>query len=203
MKLNYRKIWEDTYGKIPSDENGRSYEIHHIDGNHINNSIDNLICISIEEHYNIHYEQGDYAACHLITKRMTDDPKELSKLISELNKKRIGDKNPFYGKKHSDETKKLISEINSGVNHPFYGKKRPEFAKKISAILKGKCKSEEHKKALSESKKGKVSKLYKYIMSKDGYHFDIINLKEYCRIHDLPYLKMRVGIEYDGYQLVL
>jgi hypothetical protein len=30
---NYRKIWENYYGLIPIDEKGRSYEIHHIDGN--------------------------------------------------------------------------------------------------------------------------------------------------------------------------
>ena len=115
----------------PKDENGRSYEIHHIDGNHANNDIENLMCISIDEHYQIHYDQGDYGACHLIAKRMTNDPKELSRVISELNKKSIGDKNPFFGKKHSKETRVLISKANQGENHPFYGKKRPEFAKKV------------------------------------------------------------------------
>jgi hypothetical protein len=203
MKNDYRKIWESHYGPIPKDENDRSYEIHHIDGNHTNNDIENLMCINIDEHYRIHYEQGDYGACHLIAKRMTNDPKELSRVISELNKKRVGDKNPFFGKKHSKETCELISKINSGENHPFYGKKRPEFAKKVSAALKGKPKSEEHKKALSEARMGKATKLVKYIMSKDDAQFEIVNLKQYCRDHNLPYYKIRVGIEYNGYKLVL
>ena len=51
---NYRKIWIEHNGPIPIDENGRSYEIHHIDGNHSNNHIDNLKCVSIQEHYDMH-----------------------------------------------------------------------------------------------------------------------------------------------------
>ena len=35
---------------------------------------------------------------------------------------RLGSNNPFYGKKHSDETKKLQSIIKSGKNNPMYGK---------------------------------------------------------------------------------
>ena len=31
---NYRKIWVERHGPIPLDENGRTYEIHHIDGDH-------------------------------------------------------------------------------------------------------------------------------------------------------------------------
>jgi hypothetical protein len=33
----YRKIYEQNYGHIPKDSAGRTYEIHHIDGNHKNN----------------------------------------------------------------------------------------------------------------------------------------------------------------------
>ena len=66
MKRDYRKLWIEQHGEIPKDEFGRSYEIHHKDGNHFNNSIDNLVCISIKEHYDIHYAQGDYGACVMI-----------------------------------------------------------------------------------------------------------------------------------------
>lgn len=62
-KVNYRKIYEKHFGKIPKDDHGRSYEIHHIDGNHNNNNIDNLQCLSIEDHFKIHFKQNDYAAC--------------------------------------------------------------------------------------------------------------------------------------------
>jgi hypothetical protein len=70
MKTSYRKIWEKTHGSIPKDINGRSYEIHHIDGNHKNNSIENLKCMTIKEHYDEHYKNGDYGACVMIAKRM-------------------------------------------------------------------------------------------------------------------------------------
>ena len=42
--------------------------------------------------------------------------------------------NPFYGKKHSQETKLKISESKSGEKNFFYGKKRPEHSAKMSGI---------------------------------------------------------------------
>ncbi len=57
---------------------------------------------------------------------------------SERNKKQIGDKNPFYGKFHTEETKAINrdkhkgkhskTEFKGGSDHPFFGKKRPEHA---------------------------------------------------------------------------
>jgi len=44
-KVNYRKLWESINGPIP-----KGYHIHHKDGNPYNNSIDNLECLSPEEH---------------------------------------------------------------------------------------------------------------------------------------------------------
>jgi hypothetical protein len=92
--VNHRKIYEDHYGLIPKDEQGRSYEIHHIDGNHENNAIDNLICVSIQEHYNIHYLQGDYKACLIMSKRMKISSEEKSRLAKISN---TGENNPSYG----------------------------------------------------------------------------------------------------------
>lgn len=84
---SYRKIWESHYGPIPKDSEGRSYEIHHIDGNHKNDSIENLKLVTIQEHYDIHFEQDDYGACLAIIMRM-NVPVELSKkLQSDLSRK--------------------------------------------------------------------------------------------------------------------
>jgi hypothetical protein len=88
MKRNYRKLWIEQYGEIPKDADGRSYEIHHKDGNRSNNSIDNLMCISIQEHYDIHYTQRDYGACVMIAKRMQMPPDYLSEI--QRGKKRPG-----------------------------------------------------------------------------------------------------------------
>jgi hypothetical protein len=62
----HRKIYEQHFGSIPRDEQGRSLEIHHKDGNHANNDINNLQLVTVEEHYDIHHKQGDWAACLLI-----------------------------------------------------------------------------------------------------------------------------------------
>ena len=60
------------------------------------------------------------------------------------------------GSKHTEETKKKISEANKGKNNPNYGKHLTEDTKeKISKAKKGKPLSEEHKQKLSEVKKGK------------------------------------------------
>ena len=45
----HRLIWECVNGEIPN-----GYEIHHIDGNKLNNSIHNLELVSIEEHHKEH-----------------------------------------------------------------------------------------------------------------------------------------------------
>lgn len=84
----YRKLWENNFGKIPVDENGRPYEIHHIDGNRNNNNLDNLQCVSIKEHYDIHYNNGDFGACVMIAKRMNLPPEYLSEI--QKGKKRPG-----------------------------------------------------------------------------------------------------------------
>lgn len=87
---NYRKIYEEHQGKIPKDTTGRSYEIHHIDGNHTNNTPSNLIAVTLEEHYNIHYSQGDYGACRLmLMQRLKYSPIEFKELVSKQQKKRI------------------------------------------------------------------------------------------------------------------
>jgi|688.fasta_scaffold113424_2 hypothetical protein len=88
-KSNYRKIYIDNFGSIPVDVEGRTYEIHHIDGNHNNNDSTNLKAVSIQEHYEIHYSQGDYYAAFLIGERLKIPPEELSRLASINVKKQI------------------------------------------------------------------------------------------------------------------
>ena len=94
------KVWKKHHGAIPKDADGRSYEIHHIDGNPKNNSIENLICVSINEHYNIHLNQQDYGGAFLIARRMKIKPENLSetiklqmKLLVELGKHNFLDPN--------------------------------------------------------------------------------------------------------------
>jgi hypothetical protein len=102
---NYRKIYENHNGIIPKDSDGRTYEIHHIDGNHSNNNPKNLKAVTLQEHYDIHYAQGDFGACMLMKlQRMDHSPSEIIELNRNQNLKRIangthhfiGDNNPSY-----------------------------------------------------------------------------------------------------------
>jgi|TARA_R110002020_G_scaffold241145_1_gene454268 hypothetical protein len=47
--MNYRKLYENNIGKIPEN-----WEIHHIDFNHDNNKLDNLIAVPSIVHMVIH-----------------------------------------------------------------------------------------------------------------------------------------------------
>ena len=85
----YRRIYENHFGPIPKDEDGRSYEIHHIDGNHSNNDPINLKCVTIQEHYDIHYSQGDWNACFIMAARIDLSPNKKSDLSSRAAKKRV------------------------------------------------------------------------------------------------------------------
>ena len=86
----YRKIYEGYYGIIPKDENNRTYEIHHIDGNPENNSKDNLVALSLQDHYDLHFSQGDYEACRLMaTQRMNKTLEEISDLARLVATKQI------------------------------------------------------------------------------------------------------------------
>lgn len=74
----HRRIYEDYHNlRLPSN-----IEIHHIDGNHSNNHITNLQPVTIQEHFDIHYKQGDYAAAFRISQRMNVSKEEKSKLAS-------------------------------------------------------------------------------------------------------------------------
>ncbi len=53
--LLHRAVWEHHNGPIPD-----GYDIHHGDGNPLNNDIENLECIDRAEHRSEHWRQGDY-----------------------------------------------------------------------------------------------------------------------------------------------
>ena len=67
---NYRKIWSDANGPIPVDKNGKTFDIHHVDGNSHNCDLSNLIAVSRAHHIQIHYWQGDHGAVALLEGRV-------------------------------------------------------------------------------------------------------------------------------------
>lgn len=136
----YRKIYESYYGKIPRDKNDRTYEIHHIDGNHKNNNILNLKCVSIQEHYDTHYSQGDWGACFRISQRMNLDPTLKSELASKQQLKKVADgTHRLLGKNNPVHLK-----IANGTHH-FLGPNNPSklrrkhYQPKVKKKLKKKC----------------------------------------------------------------
>ena len=192
---NYRKIWESCFGAAPIDEVGRPFDIHHLDGNRNNNEISNLKAVSIREHYNIHYNQGDWGACVMIKKRLNLSKEEVELIVQKRSESRKGTtqsdetkekirstltgrkrgplseewkaklskankgkkrNNGRTGSRHSEEAKKKIGEANSKA---LKGRKlsEEERLKRIGRVSwnKGGTCSEETKKRISESKKGK------------------------------------------------
>jgi len=123
----YRKIYEDHFGPIPIDESGRTFEIHHIDGDHSNNSPENLKAVTIQEHYDIHYAQGDWHACLLIANRITITPEQKSNLarISQLRLVANGTHHFLGGKQQSELA---LKRVLNGTHHFLGG----EIAKRIS-----------------------------------------------------------------------
>ena len=112
----HRKIWKNHFGEIPKDADGRTYEIHHIDGNHQNNNITNLQCVSILEHYDIHYKQGDWGACQAILIRMKKDPLLISEMARLAGKRRAkeGTLNLLDGTIAKESARKRVKE---GTHH--------------------------------------------------------------------------------------
>jgi hypothetical protein len=87
----YRKIYEHHHGAIPKDDQGRSYHIHHIDGNHNNNDPNNLIAVTLQEHYDIHKSQGDWGACVMLAMKFKVSPEETSYAARQSALKRLQD----------------------------------------------------------------------------------------------------------------
>ncbi len=52
LRMEHDVVWERNFGAIPD-----GYCIHHIDHNKLNNSIDNLLMLTKEEHASLHAEE--------------------------------------------------------------------------------------------------------------------------------------------------
>jgi hypothetical protein len=114
---DYRKIYKSHDGVIPRDAEGRKYEIHHRDGDHENNAIENLQCVSIQEHHDIHYSQEDWGACHRIAQRMSLTPTEISDLARKAALKRVENKTHNFLTR-ADGSSVTSDRVKAGTN-PF------------------------------------------------------------------------------------
>jgi hypothetical protein len=80
----YRKIYESVYGPIP-----KGCDIHHKDKDHTNNNIENLQCVTLQEHFDIHFQQEDWGACYMLAKRLKI-PEEQRVFIMRENSRKGG-----------------------------------------------------------------------------------------------------------------
>lgn len=215
--MKYRKIWENVNGPIPKDELGRSYEIHHIDGNRKNNDISNLMCVSIEEHYKIHLNQQDYEAACMIAERLNLEAHELDKLYKLNNTTYKKGHTPWNKGKTGVYTDDQLNRIRETTRQKTRGvKKTKDHIQKVAAANRGKKRSEETRKRMSDTKKGKKTnppseetkrkiansqpKSKKIIHIKDGILFD--TMKEAQKYYSISY-KVIVRLIKDGVFIIL
>lgn len=96
-----------------------------------------LIFLTYNEHKKLHMntveEKEKQRLAHVNLQKGDKNPfygkkhtNETKIKISNAAKKRIGNKNPFYGKEHSEKTKDLIS---NGLKGKFAGKNNPNYKK--------------------------------------------------------------------------
>jgi len=117
--MSYKKLYERYHGPIPKDKDGRNFDVHHKDGDRKNNSPENLEALSIEDHYNRHWEQGDYAACLYISARMSLTPQKISELASLSARRRIKDGTHHF--LNSDLQRRTANARVADGTHPFLG----------------------------------------------------------------------------------
>jgi hypothetical protein len=154
----YRKIWEEHNGKIPVDDKGRTFEIHHIDGNRNNNDISNLLCVSIEEHYAIHLRQGDWNACLRMSERMNLTQEQKTELASKSSSGKIMITNGVDDRKIAKDLPIPEGWQKGRTKGKRFGPRSEEFCKKMSEIKKGVPLSDKHKQSLKGLTRGMSGK---------------------------------------------
>ena len=156
-----QKIYEenDNYPKVVV----KNRNLHHkfmksfsrLEGTETDNDKDNLVSLSEGDHFLVHYYL--WKCTKIGFKNRTALPvrfmyKKAAKYITDEIAETIAKEwtcKGYKGYKHSDESKKKMSESHKGK------KMSEEAKKKISEFQKGKHLSEEHKKKVSEAQKGK------------------------------------------------
>lgn len=156
--MNYEKIYQNLIiSRFYRKNNNGYYEKHHIWPKSLGgpNVSWNIIKLTAREHFIAHwllYKLSENindkikmgyalnAMCNLIAntnRNISSYQYQVAKRANSLSaKKRIGESNPFYGKKHNKITKEHLSDINKKSFNERYGNKSQEIKGKISKKLK-------------------------------------------------------------------
>lgn len=119
----------------------------------------------------LHYQKNDkkkwlsLIQCDECKKNRISDTSNFQKKINKNKDKHLckscrqrGDKNHQFGKRKSEEFKLKMSGRVSGSGNPMFGVKRPEIIEKLRQANLGRTFSEERRKQMSESFKGRFAK---------------------------------------------
>lgn len=150
------------------------YHKHHIVPKHAGGTDDplNIIQLTVEAHAEAHKELWethgrwqDKVAWLCLSKQISKD--EVARLIiSEANlghTRNVGENNPMFGRTHSENARQRIGQAaktrQTGIKR---GPMSEDTRRKISEAHKGKKKSPEHIKKLSENRMGENNPNYKH-----------------------------------------
>lgn len=79
-EYEHRLVWKQHYGEIP-----KGYHIHHINGNKLDNRIENLELINLSEHEKLHAKERNFCGRKGI-EPVNKTPLEIRNKIKELRK---------------------------------------------------------------------------------------------------------------------
>ena len=181
--MNYLKHYLSLMSKAENREDPEIFENHHIFPKSIYGGNNRIVKLTPREHYMAHamlYKgfvqrygfknpktvKMAYAFRCMHTKNPNQENRPFnSRLFESLRSDFLnhigGENSPFFGRKHSEQTKKLLSELKSGENHPLRGKfgaDHPSY---------GRFHSEEAKIKMSEVKMGDKNPMYGRAHSED------------------------------------
>jgi len=205
-KVSKKKMSENNYwrGKNRSGANNPMYGKHHTEESKKQMSEKKIGVFAGEKHYLFgkhHSEETkekirQKAVGRPSARKGKKHSEESKKLMSESKKgKMVGINNPMYGKRHSEETKEKMRKpkhlgclpSKGNLHHSEETKeKMRQKALGRPSQRKGVILSEEIKRKMSESKKGKVSYTKNWLVTfPDNHQEEIDNMAEFCRKYTL------------------
>ena len=187
--MNYRRIYEQFHGPIPRDNEGRSFDIHHIDGNRNNNDPSNLVALSKIEHYNIHLNQGDKGAALRLANELKIDPIIRSTLARESALARVEKGTHNFQNAANDHNKGKLLATNGIIKRFFFPDDIPIGWNKI--VDKDRCKKpRQYHKGYKQTENWIQKRVDSYkkcyiVTDPNGNEITITGLNEFCRNHNL------------------